>query len=459
MKKLLIIGAGPGGYTAAFYAADQGLDVTLIDSENRLGGVCLLRGCIPSKSLLHMARLINETRETAEWGLKFDSPTIDLSAMREWKNSVIDKLTGGLKKLNQQRGIKFLSGRASFLDSNTVQVNEAEPHPFDHCIVATGSRPTVIPAFDIQSPLVMDSTSALELEEVPERLLIIGGGYIGLEMGTVYAALGSKVTVVEMTSDLLPGVDRDLVRILQARLRKQFEAILVSTKLESLQEKDRLLKAHFEGNEEAQTFDRALVSVGRVPNTESLGLNNTKVELDERGFVSVAEDFKTADPSISAIGDVIGGAMLAHKASHEAKWAVDSILGRGSGKRAHTMPAVVFTDPEIAWCGLSETEAKAVGKEVLIHKFPWGASGRATTLGRNDGFTKLIVDKATEKIVGMGIVGVNAGELISEGVLAVELGAKPEDLAHAIHPHPTLSETLMEAAEVAIGSSTHVFRK
>ncbi len=460
MKKLLIIGAGPGGYSAAFYAADLGLEVTLVDSDERLGGVCLTRGCIPSKALLHMARLINETKEAADWGLKFDTPEIDLPAMRKWKDSIINKLTGGLKQLNQQRGILFISGQATFLDSNTVQVNNNETLSFDHCIIATGSRPVIPPAFNINSPLVMDSTSALELSDIPDRLLIIGGGYIGLEMGTVYSALGSQVTVVEMTADLLPGADRDLVRILQAKLRKQFHQILLSTRLETLEEKNGLLEARFDGKEEVQLFDRALVAVGRIPNTEKLTLGNTGVNIDDRKFIQVGQDYKTSDASISAIGDVIGGAMLAHKASHEGKWAVESLLDQDpQTSRSHVMPAVVFTDPEIAWCGLSETEAKSSGKEISVSKFPWGASGRATTLGRNDGFTKLIVDKVTEKILGVGIVGVGAGELIAEGVLAIEMGASPNDLAHTIHPHPTLSETLMESAEVAIGHSTHVYRK
>ncbi len=459
MKKLLVIGAGPGGYTAAFHAADKGLDVTLVDTEDRLGGVCLIKGCIPSKALLHMARLINETREAAEWGLNFAEPTIDLNTMREWKNSVIGKLTGGLKKLNQQRGLKFVSGHASFLNSNTVIIEGLAPITFDHCLIATGSRPVIPQALKLESPLVMDSTGALELADIPKRLLVIGGGYIGLELGTVYAALGSKVTVVEMTQDLLPGVDRDLVRILQARLRKQFHQILTSTKLESLIEKDGVLEARFEGKDESQIFDRALVSVGRTPNTEKLALVNTRVKTDDRNFIKVGPGFKTDDNTISAIGDVIGGAMLAHKASHEGKLAIDSLLNENMKDKNPTMPAVVFTDPEIALCGISETEAAKSGKEVLVSKFPWGASGRATTLGRNDGFTKIIADKASGKVLGVGIVGVGAGELISEGVLAIEMGATTRDLAHIIHPHPTLSETVMEAAEVAIGVSTHVYRK
>ncbi len=431
----------------------------MVDTEERLGGVCLNKGCIPSKALLHMARLINETREAADWGLKFETPTIDLPAMRAWKNSVIDKLTGGLKQLNQQRGLHFISGRATFVDSKTVKIDGNNPISFDHCIVATGSRPVIPPSFNLDSPLVMDSTAALELEDIPERLLVIGGGYIGLEMGTVYAAMGSQVTVVEMTPDLLPGVDRDLVRILQARLRKQFNQLLTSTRLVSLEEKNGALEARLEGKEETQTFDRALVSVGRVPNTENLALESTGVKLDDHNFIKVGPDFKTEDPSISAIGDVIGGAMLAHKASHEGKLAVDSIIKGTPNHRSPAMPAVVFTDPEIAWCGLSESEAANSDQEVVVSKFPWGASGRATTLGRNDGFTKLIADKNTGKILGVGIVGVGAGELISEGVLAVEMGATATDLAHIIHPHPTLSETVMEAAEVAIGQSTHVYRK
>ncbi|QPJ63254.1 MAG: dihydrolipoyl dehydrogenase [Candidatus Nitronauta litoralis] len=459
MKKLLVIGAGPGGYTAAFYAADQGLDVTLVDTESRLGGVCLNKGCIPSKALLHIARLINETREAAEWGLKFSDPTIDLNAMRAWKDSIIGKLTSGLKQLNQQRGLKFVSGHASFLDSNTVNIENGETVSFDHCLIATGSRPVIPAALNLDSPLIMDSTEALELRNIPERLLVVGGGYIGLELGTVYAALGSKVTVVEMTKDLLPGVDRDLVRILQARLRKQFNQIFTSTRLDSLAEKNGVLEACFEGKEEVYEYDRALVSVGRVPNTENLSLENTKVKLTDRNFIQVDQNFKTEEGTISAIGDVIGGAMLAHKASHEAKLAVDFLLNKHIEEKAPTIPAVVFTDPEIALCGISETEAAKSGREVLVSKFPWGASGRATALGRNDGFTKIITEKESGKILGVGIVGVGAGELISEGVLAVEMGATVKDLAHIVHPHPTLSETVMEAAEVAMGISTHVYRK
>ena len=460
MKKLLVLGAGPGGYTAAFYAADLGFEVTLIDSEDRLGGTCLLQGCIPSKALLHVARLIHETREAADWGLEFEPPALNLEKLRQWKNSVIGKLTGGLGQLNQQRNIRLITGRARFVDDSSVVVGDGDPIPFDHCIVATGSRPAVPPALRIESPRLMDSTGALELSDIPEKLLVVGGGYIGLEMGTVYSALGSAVTVVEMTPDLLPGVDRDLVRILQARLRKQFDRILTRVQLESLQVKGEQLEARFSGAGEAELFDRVLVSVGRVPNTGDLGLESTGVRLDDKGFVKVGPDFRTDTFSISAIGDVIGGAMLAHKASHEARWAVDALSGNAShAERKNTIPAVVFTDPEIAWCGLTETQASVDGISVEVVKFPWGASGRATTLGRNDGFTKLILEQDTGTVLGVGIVGVGAGELISEGVLAVNLGIKGADLAHTIHPHPTLSETLMEAGEVSTGHSTHVYRK
>ncbi|CCQ91657.1 Dihydrolipoyl dehydrogenase [Nitrospina gracilis 3/211] len=459
-KRLLVIGAGPGGYAAAFYAADRGIDVTLVNDDKSMGGVCLQRGCIPSKTLLHIARLVNETKEAREWGLVFGDPKIDVDRLRQWKNEVIGKMSQGLAQLCKQRGVKYVPGRAVFESPKRVKVGE-ESIEFEHAILATGSRPIVPGDFAIDSPRLLDSTSALEVEDIPGRLLIVGGGYIGLEMGTVYAALGSKVTVVEMTDGLLPGVDRDLVRVLQAKLRKDFEAIHLGTRLEALQEVKEGLKVSFKGESESreEMFDKILISIGRQPNTENLGLEKTRIELDKRGFVKVDKSGRTMEQTIFAIGDVIGGAMLAHKASYEGKRVVETILGESQDLLDPVIPAVVFTDPEIAWCGLTEEQAKAEGREVEVCKFPWGASGRATTLGRNDGQTKLILEPKTGKILGIGLVGTNAGELISEGVLAIQLGATAEDLAHSIHPHPTLSETLMEAAEIFLGAPTHIFKK
>jgi len=460
-KKLLVIGAGPGGYTAAFYAADRGMDVTLVDADHTLGGVCLQRGCIPSKALLHTAQLLSETRDAEAMGLDFGSPKIDLDRLRHWKNGVIRKMTGGLEKLCKQRGVKFLGGMASFKNSQSADIIGNGTVAFDHALIATGSRPICPESFQGISSRVMDSTAALDLEDIPERLLIVGGGYIGLEMGTFYAALGSRVSVVEMTDGLLPGADRDLVRVLQVRLKKEFEEIHLNTRVDSIKENGNCLDVQWSKADqtESREFDRVLIAVGRRPNTEKLELQNTSAETDGRGFLKVDSQWRTGDPNISAIGDVIGGSMLAHKASHEGIRAVDNILEPGSGKTLGSIPAIVFTDPEIAWCGLTETEAKARGVEVSLAKFPWGASGRATTLGRNDGQTKLVLEPQTGKVLGMGIVGYGAGELISEGVLAVDHGLTAEALAASIHPHPTLSETLMEAAEVFEGFPTHIFKR
>lgn len=457
-KNILVVGAGPGGYAAAFLAADLGMKVTLVDPSAQPGGVCLHRGCIPSKTLLHLARLISETRQAKAWGLDFGEPRIDLASIRNWKSQVVNQMASGLVALSKQRKIALVAGHAVFKNSHTVLVSGKEELTFDHAILAVGSVPVVPKEFaSINSSRVLDSTSALELQDIPQRLLIVGGGYIGLEMGTFYAALGSKVTVVEMLDGLLPGVDRDLVRPVQSRLSKEFAAIHLNAKVKSLTETAEGLKVVFEGLPD-QVFDRVLVSVGRRPNSNGIGLENTKIELDERGFVKVDKKQRTADSSISAIGDVVGGAMLAHKASHEGKIAVEALAGKSHGKHA-VVPAVVFTDPEIAWCGLTETEAKSSGKEIVVSKVLWGASGRATTLGRTDGATKLILEPGTGRILGVGIVGVGAGELIAEGVLAVEMGARAEDLGGTMHPHPTLSETLMESAELFLGKATHVYKR
>ncbi|MDH5763706.1 MAG: dihydrolipoyl dehydrogenase [Nitrospinota bacterium] len=460
-QNLLIIGGGPGGYAAAFLAADQGMKVTLIDEESQLGGVCLLRGCIPSKTLLHLAKLISEAKHAEDWGVSFGEPVIDIDKIRGWKEKVTGNLTGGLSQLCKQRGIDRIQGRAVFENSHSVRVEGHGSIAFDRALVAVGSRPIIPEAWAGLGSRLMDSSGALELEDIPDRLLVIGGGYIGLEMSTVYSALGSRVTVVEMTDGLLPGADRDLVRILQARLKKELESIHLSTKVAEIKMSGDCLNVALEGSEglsEAE-FDRILVSVGREPNTSGLGLENTQVKMNDRGFIQADSDGRTGDPSIFAIGDVVGGAMLAHKASHEAKRAVDVLLGNPVGNDSPLIPAVVFTDPEIAWCGLTETEAKARGIEIAIAKFPWGASGRAGTLGRNDGATKLIIDPQTDRILGVGMVGVGVGDLISEAALAIRLKATAHDLAETVHPHPTLSETLMESAEVYLGRSTHQYKK
>jgi dihydrolipoamide dehydrogenase len=461
---LVVLGGGPGGYPAAFEAADHGLKVMLIDEGAQPGGVCLNRGCIPSKALLHVAKLINESREASEWGLSFSTPQIDLSKLRTWKGSVVSKLSGGIGELCRARGVQLVAGRGTFIDAKTISIQAADGTSstvsFEHCIVATGSSPTVPPVFQIGDPRVMDSTGALELPDIPKRLLVVGGGYIGLEMGSVYAALGSQVTVVELTSGLLPGADRDLVKPLQKRLEQQFKAILLNTKVDGLRATPEGIVATLSGEGVApeQVFDRVLISIGRRPNSKGFGLETTGIQANEKGFIPVNGQRQTAVPHIYAIGDVAGEPMLAHKATREAKVAVEAILGKPAEFDNVAIPAVVFTDPEVAWCGLQEAEAKAQGREVKVVKFPWAASGRATTLGRNEGLTKLVLDPQTERILGMGLVGVNAGELIAEGVIAVETAAVARDLAESIHAHPTLSETIMESAEAVYGQATHSYR-
>ncbi|MBN1447300.1 MAG: dihydrolipoyl dehydrogenase [Bacteroidetes bacterium] len=460
---LVVIGGGPGGYAAAFYAADLGMNVTLIDTEENPGGVCLYRGCIPSKALLHVAKLINEAKEAANWGISFGEPEIDLDRLRAFKNNVVGKLTGGLGQLSKARKITFIRGYASFVNGTTLHIKEHEGGEneltFTHAILATGSRPATIPGIP-ESDRVMDSSYALDLPDIPGKLLVIGGGYIGLELGTVYAALGSRVTVVEMTDGLLPGADRDMVRHLQKRLEEQVESIMLKTKVTEMKEQKNGIKVTLQSGDEEQNaiFDRVLISVGRKPNTEGFGLENTRVALDDHGFVVVDPQRRTAEENIFAIGDITGDPMLAHKASHEARSAVDVIAGKKSVFEPWAIPAVVFTDPEIAWAGLTETEAKAQGRKVEIARFPWSASGRATTLDRSDGVTKLVVDPETERILGVGIAGPGAGELIAEGVLAIEMASRVTDVAASIHPHPTLSETVMEAADAYFGHSTHMYR-
>jgi dihydrolipoamide dehydrogenase len=463
--KLVVLGGGPGGYPAAFAAADYGIDVTLVDEGVKPGGVCLHRGCIPSKALLHAARLINEANEAAEWGVTYQSPDIDIEKLRGWKDGIVGQLTGGIEGLCKSRGVTLIKARGHFIDSQTLELKNADGErkrlTFETCIIATGSLPAIPGPLKVDDERVMDSTGALDLPEVPARLLVIGGGYIGLEMGTVYAALGSDVTVVEMTSGLLPGVDRDLVNPLKRRLDGQFEAIYLNTKVEKLTPGKDGITAEFSGEDapQSETFDRVLIAVGRRPNNSGFGLENTKVELDDRGFIKVDEKRRTRDPHLLAIGDVAGEPMLAHKATHEAKVAVGALAGEPMAFDPYAIPAVVFTDPELAWCGLTETEAKADGRKVDVFRFPWAASGRAQTLGRTEGVTKLIADPETERLLGMGVVGPGAGELIAEGVLAIEMGARARDVAETIHAHPTLSETIMEAAEGLLGHATHVFRK
>lgn len=465
VKSVVVIGGGPGGYAAAFMAADMGMQVTLIDPDVNPGGVCLYRGCIPSKALLHVAKLINESEEAHKWGITYTKPQIDLNKLRAWKQSVVDKLTGGLGQLSKQRKITHIRGRAVFIDSKTLEITDAEGNKqklnFENAVLATGSRPAVIPGLAPDSPRIMDSTGALDLQDVPGKLLVIGGGYIGLEMGTVYAALGSKVTVVEMTPGLLPGADRDLVKTLQKNLEAKFQAILLNTKVEAMSEVKEGIKVRFAGEgiaEPEQVFDKVLMTIGRKPNSENLGLENTKVKIIQRGFVQVDGQRRTDEPNIYAIGDVAGEPMLAHKASHEGHVAVEAIAGHKAVFEPLAIPAVVFTDPEIAWCGLTEAQAKEQNRNVSVMRFPWAASGRALTMDRPDGLTKLIIDAETERILGVGIAGAGAGELIAEGVLAIEMGANATDLKMCIHPHPTLSETIMESAEMLFGTSTHVYR-
>ena len=465
--QLVVIGAGPGGYAAAFYAADRGLQVSLVDPEPNPGGVCLYRGCIPSKALLHVADVLTEAQHAAAWGIEFGAPRIDVGKVRAFKERVVAQLTGGVGQVARMRKVNYIQGRAAFRDAGSLDITRADGGgdvlAFEHAIIATGSRPSTVPGLSIESPRLMDSTAALDLPDVPGSLLVIGGGYIGLELGSVYAALGSKVTVVEMTPGLLPGADRDLVNVLAKRIETICEAVLLNTKVTALKDTGSGIAVTFEGDlpegmAKERTFDRVLMSVGRRPNSAVPGLEKTRVRVGDRGFIDVNPARQTAEPTVYAIGDVVGEPMLAHKASHEARVAVDAILGERTAFEPLAIPAVVFTDPELAWCGLTESDAAKQNRDVTITRFPWGASGRAITLDRTDGLTKLVVDPKTERILGVGIVGPGAGELISEGVLAVEMGATAADLKLTIHPHPTLSETLMESAEVFFGEATHVYK-
>ena len=461
--QLLVIGGGPGGYPAALHAADHGIKVTLVDEGDRLGGVCLNRGCIPSKALLHAAKVIREARELADHGVAFGDPKLDLEKLRGFvQQKVVGRLTGGIGQLTKGRGVEVVRGRATFADPHTVQLAGDQPQTlrFQNCIIATGSVPVVPKPWQLGDDRVLDSTGALLLPDVPKALLVIGGGYIGLEIGSVYAALGTRVTVVEALEGILPLADRDLVAVLEKKLRGEFDAIHTNTKVAKLEPTPAGIVATLEGKDVPGqlTFDRVLVSVGRRPNFADLGLDKAGVRQDDRGFVTVDRQRRTSVPHIQAIGDVAGEPGLAHKATAEARVAVEALLGEPAEWNPRAIPAVIFTDPEIAWAGLTQKEAEAQGVPHEVLKFPWAASGRAVSIARTEGLTKMLVDPESKRLLGVGIVGAGAGEMIAEGVLAIEMGAVARDVLESIHPHPTLSETVMESAELAYGAATHVAR-
>ncbi len=468
-SKVVVLGGGPGGYAAAFLAADEGMEVTIVEADPRLGGTCLLRGCIPSKALLHVAKIIGEVDELREdWGVEYPAPKIDIDKVRARKEKVIATLSGGLANLAKRRNVTVIRAKGVFENSTTLRLegdHESIPPEkqitFDHCVLATGSVPAMPPAFQIGTDRVMDSTGALELTDVPETLLVVGGGYIGLEMGSVYANLGSKVSVVELLDGLLMGADRDLVKPLQKRISHLFgDRIYLNTKVGSMAEVDGQVEVTFEGPGKYghERFDRVLVSVGRRPVSRGIGLENTAVTVNERGFVECDSQQRTSDPHILAIGDVAGDPMLAHKASAEGRLAIEALLGHPVSFDKAAIPAVVFTDPEIAWAGLTVEEAKNQGRAVSVETYPWAASGRAQALGRTEGLTKWLIDPETNRVLGCGIVGAGAGELIAEAVLAIEIGCEIRDITESIHPHPTLSETLMFAGEVHFGTATEIYK-
>jgi dihydrolipoamide dehydrogenase len=462
--ELLVIGNGPAGYAAAFRGADLGLDVTLVDTAPRPGGVCLFEGCIPSKTFLYLAELIYDADKAASMGISFGKPRIDLEGMRSWKTQVVDKLADGLVSLSSRRGVQLIKGRAEFESSNTVRLHDSDVShiKFRHAIIATGSRPVSLSSSDFKDGgRIMSSTGALALADIPQRMLVVGGGYVGLELGTVYAALGTQITLVEYMDRLLPGVDQDLVEPLHRKLKGMFAGIHLNTKVVSLAERDGGVDVKLEGDADGapQTFDRVLVAVGRRPASQGLGLENTSVKLDDKGFVVIDEQMRTTDKNIFAVGDVAGGMMLAHKATREGKIAAEIIAGQSSAFDARAIPAVVYTDPQIAWCGLTEEQARREKRAIEVKRFPWKFSGRAATMGAPEGLTKIIVEPETLRILGVGITGRDTEGLISEGVLAVEMGALAEDVALSIHPHPTLSETEGEAAEIFLGSATHILNK
>ncbi|HEY7557080.1 MAG TPA: dihydrolipoyl dehydrogenase [Candidatus Binatia bacterium] len=462
--EIVVVGAGPGGYAAAFYAAERGKQVVLVEQNRRLGGVCLNSGCIPSKALLHATAILRETKASAARGIELGQAAIDIEKLRAWKESILEKLGQGIKTLAQKRRVQQICGRGHFEDSQTLRVETAEGQQFinyDKAIVAVGSKPAMPSAFDLGNPRIMTSTEALDVPEVPRELLVVGGGYIGMELGTVYATLGSTVVVLEALPAILTGVDADLVRPVSRAAQKLFKEIRLNTKVVKMATAGKQIKVTTQvgGEQRDELYDRVLVSVGRAPNYIDLGLENTRVTKDDKGFIKCNAQQQTDDPNIYAIGDVNGGMLLAHRASREARIAVEAILGEPSAFENIVIPAVVYTDPEVAWCGLTEAEAKQRGIEIKVAKFLWGASGRALTLDRTDGLTKLIIEPETERVLGVGIAGAGAGELISEGVLAVEMGATARDIADSVHPHPTLSETLMEAAESFYGTATHMLSK
>jgi dihydrolipoamide dehydrogenase len=463
--QLAVVGGGPGGYAAAFLAADLGLQVVIIDPEANPGGVCVYRGCIPSKALLHVAQVVSASRQAKSWGVDFGEPRIDLDRLRGFKNAVIARLTSGTGQLAKHRKVRYLQGLAEIVDAHNLLVKmkdgSTERVGCDHAILATGSRPARVPSLALESDRVWDSTAALDLSTIPKSLLVVGGGYIGLELGTVYATLGSEVTIVEMTPGLLPGADRDLVDVLAKRIAQMTKAVLLNTKVVRMTEDPGGIRVTLEGPglaEPEQLFDRVLVSVGRRPNSDIPGLDRTAVQVDRRGFIVVDGQRRTHEPSIFAIGDVAGEPMLAHKASHEGLIAAEAIVGEKVAFEPRAIPAVVFTDPELAWCGLTEAQADAENRAIVVARFPWAASGRAISIDRTDGLTKLVLDPETERVLGVGLVGSGAGELIAEGVLAIEMGATATDLKLSIHPHPTLTETVMESAEVFFGQATHLYK-
>ena len=461
---ILVVGAGPGGYAAAFYAADLGKKVILVEREKRLGGVCLNRGCIPSKALLYATHQIVNARESEHRGITFAPPAVDVAKLRAWKETIVDKLAGGVAQLARLRNVQVLQGRGYFESSDTLRLETEHGQQFiqfEQAILATGSLPALPKVFDLGNPRVMTSTEALEIEDIPANLLVVGGGYIGMELGTVYAALGSKITLVEALENILTGADPDLARPVVANAKKSFKEIRLKAKVTKMATAGKQIKVEMEYNGQKLTelYDRVLVAVGRVPNSANLGLENTRAELDEKGFVKVNEHQQTNDPDIYAIGDIAGGILLAHKAHKEARIAVEVINGENSVFEHVIIPAVVFTDPELAWCGLTETEAKERGVKFEVAKFPWMASGRALSFDRTDGLTKMLIDPESDRVLGVGIVGAGAGELIGEAVLALEMGATAKDIALTVHPHPTLSETLMECADAFYGHATHTISK
>lgn len=458
---LVVLGGGPGGYTAAFLAADKGKRVVLVERESRLGGVCLNHGCIPSKALLYIAKLIREAEGSKSRGVVFGAPRIDLNALRLWKDSILDRLSAGIRQLGERRGVEIVTGRGSFEGSNILKVETAGEEKrikYDKAIIAVGSRPALPKEFDAGDPRVMTSTEALQIEAVFGDFLIVGGGYVGLEIGTIYASLGSRVVLVEAMNSLLPGVDPDLVRPVDRFAKDHFREVHLNTEVKKIAPSGPKIEVWLQRDNQTfqELYDRVLIAVGRVSGCGDLGLENTKVTRGEGGFVEVNERQETTDPSVYAIGDVVGGPFLAHKASWEARLAVNSMMGEGGTSGSVVIPSVVFTDPEVAWCGLTEVEARQKGIESKVVRFPWSASGKAVTLGKTDGLTKLVIEKHTERVIGVGITGCGASELISEGVVAIKMGAKAKDIAESVHPHPTLSETLMESAGMFCGAATHV---